>query len=399
MNKPKALPLEPEHKKKLEKLAGSGMTPVLIARRAKILLYKAEGRSDDSVAEELGVNRRTVMLWCRKYKERSPEDTVDKILSVSDGRGRKEEITGEAKTWLISVACTQPKELGYAAETWTTETLTRHIRKHAAEAGFERFAGISAGGVYRILNKCNIKPFRIQYYCERRDPDFDSKMHNVLPVYKQLSIQFDGEGSLLPFEEGIPATHVLSYDEKPGIQAIANIADDLPPTEENGVIKRDYEYKRLGTVSLLAGIDLQTGEAVPVVSDTHTSSDYICFLRKLDDKYPKGDKIRLVLDNLQVHKSVQVQEYLETVPGRFEFVFTSTHASWLNLVEGFFSKMTKQMLRGIRVKTKDELVARIYKYFEEINEVPVVYHWTWNLDDIDAGEEVRVETLLKCVDN
>ncbi len=100
-----------------------------------------------------------------------------------------------------------------------------------------------------------------------------------------------------------------------------------------------------------------------------------------------------------MHKSAKVQEYLETVPGRFEFVFTPTHASWLNLVEGFFSKMTKQMLRGIRVKTKDELVARIYEYFEEINEVPVVYHWTWNLDDIDASEEVKVETLLNCVAN
>ncbi len=164
-------------------------------------------------------------------------------------------------------------------------------------------------------------------------------------------------------------------------------------------MKKGREYKRLGTVSLLAGIDLQTGEAIPVVSDTHNSSDYSCFLQKLDGKYPKGDKVRLILDNLKVHKSAKVQEYLETLPGRFEFVFTPTHASWLNLVEGFFSKMTKQMLRGIRVKTKDELVARIYKYFEEINELPVVYHWTWNLDDIDANEKVKVETLLNCVAN
>lgn len=399
MNKPKALLLEPEHRKKLEKLVNSGMTPVIIAQRAKILLYKAEGRSDDSVATELGINRRTVMLWCRKYRERAPQDTVDSLLSVSDGRGRREEIRGEAKTWLISIACTQPKELGYAAETWTTEALTKYIRSHAAEAGFGRLATISASGVYRILDKSNIKPFRIQYYCERRDPDFDNKMHNVLLVYKQLSIQFDGEGNLLPSEEGVPATHVLSYDEKPGIQAVANIADDLPPVQENGTIKRDCEYKRLGTVSLLAGIDLQTGEAIPAVSDTHNSGDYIGFLQKLDRKYPEGDKVRLVLDNLKVHKSVKVREYLETVPGRFEFVFTPTHASWLNLVEGFFSKMTRQMLQGIRVKSKDELVARIYRYFDEVNEVPVVYHWTWNLDDIDASDEVAVETFSKCAAN
>ena len=152
-------------------------------------------------------------------------------------------------------------------------------------------------------------------------------------------------------------------------------------------------------MSLLAGIDLQTGEAIPLVSSTHNSKDYIEFLKKLDAKYPQGDKIRLVLDNLKVHSSVAVHEYLATIPGRFEFVFTPKHASWLNLVEGFFSKMTKQMLRGIRVKSKDELVTRIYKYFDEINETPVVYHWTWNLDDIDPSETVVTETFSKSVAN
>jgi transposase len=319
------------------------------------------------------------------------------ILSVAEGRGRKEEITGEAKTWLISIACTKPKDLGYAAETWTTSALTKHINTAAKEAGFDRLSTITESGVYKILDKANIKPFRIQYYCERRDPDFDDKMHNVLLVYKQLSFQFDENGKLLPFEDDEPVTHVLSYDEKPGIQAIATTAEDLPPTEEHGTIKRDYEYKRPGTVSLLAGIDLQTGEGIPLVSDTHTSKDYIAFLRILDEKYPKGDKIRLVLDNLKVHSSIEVKEYLNTVPDRFEFVFTPKHASWLNLVESFFSKMTKQMLKGIRVDSKVELVERIYKYFDEINEEPVVYHWKWNLDDIDGSESVSVETFCKSV--
>jgi transposase len=159
--------------------------------------------------------------------------------------------------------------------------------------------------------------------------------------------------------------------------------------------KRDYEYKRLGTVSLLAGIDLQTGEAMPLVSDTHNSTDYIQFLRILDARYPKGDTIRLVLDNLKVHKAQKVVEYLASVEGRFEFVFTPKHASWLNLVESLFSKMTKQMLKGIRVKSKEELVQRIYTYFDEINAEPVVFHWTWHLDDIDPTESVKTETLLE----
>ena len=386
--------LDINHKAELEKLASSGMTPIVIAQRAKILLLKDAGKSATAIADEVGVSRHTAELWIKKYRNRSEKDSIKDLLSVDKGRGRKEEITGEAKTWLISVACTQPKDFGYAAETWTTKALTQHINKTAAKEGFERLATITESGIYRILDKSKIKPFRIQYYCERRDPDFDEKMHNVLLVYKQLEIQFDDEGNLLPFDEN-EVVHVVSYDEKPGIQAIANVADDLPPTEGNGTIKRDYEYKRLGTVSLLAGIDLQTGEAIPLVSDSHNSSDYIEFLKILDAKYPKGDTIRLVLDNLKVHKAKKVIEYLSTVEGRFEFVFTPKHASWLNLVESFFSKMTKQMLKSIRVKSKEELVQRIYIYFEEINAEPVVFHWTWHLDDIDPSESVNTESLLE----
>ena len=386
--------LDDNHRAELEKLVNSGMTPVLIAQRAKILLLKDAGKSATAIADEVGVSRHTAELWIKKYRTRSEEDSIEDLLNVSKGRGRKEEITGEAKTWLISVACTQPKDFGYAAETWTTKALTEHINKTAAAEGFDRLTTITESGVYRILNKSKIKPFRIQYYCERRDPDFDEKMHKVLLVYKQIEMQFDEDGNLLPFDEN-EVVHVVSYDEKPGIQAIANVADDLPPTEENGTIKPDYEYKRLGTVSLLTGIDLQTGEAIPLVSDSHNSSDYIDFLKILDAKYPKGDTIRLVLDNLKVHKAKKVIEYLSTVEGRFEFVFTPKHASWLNLVESFFSKMTKQMLKGIRVKSKEELIRRIYTYFDEINAEPVVFHWTWHLGDIDPAESVKAETLLE----
>lgn len=117
MNTPKSLILTTEHKEKLEKLVKSGMTPAIIIQRAKILLLKADGCSNDSVADELGINKRTVLIWTHKYRDRSADETLDDILSVSPGRGPKEEISGEAKTWLISVACQKPKDLGYAAET------------------------------------------------------------------------------------------------------------------------------------------------------------------------------------------------------------------------------------------------------------------------------------------
>lgn len=230
--------------------------------------------------------------------------------------------------------------------------------------------------------------FKVTYYCEKRDPDFDSKMHNVLVIYKQVSLQFDKDGNLLPFE-GTPV-HTLSYDEKPGIQAIGSTTPDLPPisnTEKGSSYMRDYEYIRYGTISLLAAIDLLTGEAIPLVSDTHKSSDFVEFLTRLDAKYPEGDKIRLILDNHSAHTSQETQRYLNNHLGRFEFVFTPTHGFWLNLVEGFFSKLTKQMLQGIRVASKEELSERIYKYFDEINQIPIPYHGSYNLDSIDLATE------------
>ncbi len=120
---------------------------------------------------------------------------------------------------------------------------------------------------------------------------------------------------------------LISYEEKPGIQAVATTSEDLPPNEKHGSIRRDSKYKRLGTLSLLAGIDLLTGEAIPLVSETHSSHDYVEFFKILDGKYPKGDKIRLVLDNRKVHTSERTRQYLATVPGRFDFVFPQNMVS------------------------------------------------------------------------
>lgn len=242
----------------------------------------------------------------------------------------------------------------------------------------------------KLLQDNQIKPFKIKYYCEKRDPDFESKMHEVLVVYKQVEMQFDENGNII-VPDDYKLTITVSYDEKPGIQAIANTSEDLRPTEDNGEVYRDYEYKRLGTVSLLAGIDLLTGEAIPLVRDTHKSSDFIDFLKILDKKYPSQDTIRIILDNHSAHTSKETKRFLATMPKeRFEFVFTPKHGSWLNMIEGFFGKMTKQMLRGIRVKSKQELVDRIYQYFDEINKEPVVYHWKYKMDDIEESDAASV---------
>lgn len=387
--KASTLNLTMEDREYLESQTRARTIQAQTVNRARILLLKADGYSIDDIADKVGVNRKSVMLCISKYNDGG----VENALFDAPGRGRNAEITDDEKAWIINLACQKPIDFGYAAETWTYAKLTAHINKSAESAGYIRLSTIHKSTVHTILDEAEIKPFRIKYYCENRDPEFDDKMHNVLLVYKQLTMQFDEDGNFIPWEEDDEIVHVLSYDEKPGIQAIATTSKDLLPDEKHSTISRDYEYKRLGTLSLLAAIDLQTGEAIPLVSETHNSKDYIEFLKILDNKYPKGDKIRIVLDNLKVHTSEETRKYLATVPGRFDFVFTPKHGSWLNMVEGFFSKMTKQMLRGIRVNSKSELTDRIYLYFEEANAEPVVFHWKYKLDDIDVSEEIIADTL------
>ncbi len=385
--KASSIELSNEEREYLELQTRARTIQVQTVTRARILLLRADAMSIDAIADKVGLNRCSVMLCLKKFKEGG----IENALFDAPGRGRNAEITDEEKAWIINIACQKPVDFGYAAETWTYAKLTSHINKTAEAAGYTRLSTIQKSTVNTILDKADIKPHKITYYCENRDPDFDSKMHNVLLVYKQLEMQFNESGELAVSDDS--PVHVLSYDEKPGIQAIATTSDDLMPDERHPTISRDYEYKRLGTLSLLAAIDLQTGEAIPLVRDKHSSREYIEFLKLLDDKYQKGDKIRIVLDNLKVHTSEATRKYLATVPGRFEFVFSPKHGSWLNMVEGFFSKMTRQMLKGIRVKSKEEFTNRIYNYFAEINEEPIVFHWKYNLDDIDVSEEIIVDTL------
>lgn len=218
--------------------------------RARILLLKADGHSIDDIADKVGLNRKSVMLCINKFKE----GDVDNALLDAPGRGRNAEITDEEKAWIINIACQKPVDFGYAAETWTYARLTAHINKTAEAAGYTRLSAIHKSTVNTILEEADINPHKITYYCENRDPDFDAKMHNVLLVYKQLEIQFDESGNLLPVDGA--SIHILSYNEKPGIQAVSTISDDRMPDEHHKTINRDYEYKRLGTVSLLTTIDL-----------------------------------------------------------------------------------------------------------------------------------------------
>ena len=378
----KAIILTDDDYEYLQSLIRQRTIQAQIVDRAKILIYKSQGNANRTIADRLDVNINTVKLCIKKYQSGG----IQTALFDEQRKGRPVEITDDAVAWIINLACQRPAELGYSQELWTLKNLHEHIQTNAEKEGYPRLKTITKPMVQKILARNNLKPFKIKYYCEKRDPDFDKKMHDVLLVYKQVSMQFDENGNVI-IPEDAPMVHTVSCDEKPGIQAIATTGDDLRPTAKTGCVYRDAEYKRLGTLSLLAGIDLLTGIAIPVVSETHKSSDFITLLKKMDAMYPEGDIIRIVCDNHSAHKSKETRNYLATLPeGRFVFVFTPKHGSWLNLVESFFSKMTKQMLKGIRVHSKQELEDRIYLYFDEVNKEPVVYHWTYKLDEISQEE-------------
>lgn len=370
----------------LQSITQKGTIEARVYRRAKMLLLKSEGLSYEAIALKLDVTVPTVRLCLQKYNESG----IQSALEDYSGRGRRAEIFDDSKAWVINIACQKPTAFGLSAELWYPTNLTQYVNSVAEQEGYPRMATASVFSIRKILRESQLNPHKITYYCEKRDPNFDRKMHDILVIYKQVELRFDEEGKFVPFADGEEVVHTLSFDEKPGIQAITTTSEDQPPipgTEKVSTILRDYEYKRLGTLSLLAAIDLQTGEAIPLVSETHKSSDFVSFLKALDEKYPEGDKLRIILDNLSAHTSRETQEYLNTIPERFEFVFTPTHGSWLNMVEGFFSKMTRQMLMGIRVDSKEELVERIYKYFDEVNAVPVPYKWKYKMDTIDPEKE------------
>lgn len=358
---------------KLQALSTSRTESATHVERAQMLLGYASGESVSSIARRLHTNRPKVERCIDKGLQLGPLAALDDLPRP----GKARIITPEARAWVISLACQKPKDFGYSYELWTTRLLAQHVVQHCDAEGHPSLRHLARGTVSKLLKQNNIRPHKIAYYVERRDPEFAVKMAQVLHVYKEVQLLCEQNSDTM--------VAFLSYDEKPGLQAIANkSADLLPVPGEHSCIYRDYEYVRHGTMSLLAGIDLISGEVHGLVRDRHCSADFIEFLKLVDSRYPKEMTIRVVLDNHSAHLSKETRAYLATVPNRFEFIFTPTHGSWLNLIESFFGKMARTILRGLRVKSKAELKARIEQYLEEINQTPVVFRWKYGLDSISV---------------
>jgi transposase len=361
---------------KLTSIAQSRTERAGRVERARILLAYREDPSFFAVGQALGLHHQTVQRCVERAGAEGP-------LAALDDRprgGREPTITLEAKAWLVDLACRKAKDLGYPHELWTTRLLASHAREHGPAQGHGCLAHLVQGTVCKILDQETVKPHKVRYYLERRDPEFAAKMAQVLCVYRQVKIL--KKAAAVSKSKPRDAVAVVSYDEKPGIQAVATTAPDLPP--EPGVhatFAREHEYKRHGTVSLLAGIDLVTGKVHALVKDRRRSREFIEFLKLLDAAYPPRTAIKVILDNHSAHISKETRAWLADAPAhRFEFVFTPKHGSWLNLIEGFFSKLARSVLRHIRVASKQELKDRLMAAMDYFNQHPVVHTWTYKLD-------------------
>lgn len=363
------LNLTDEQTQTLKTTLQSRTKPMREVQRANILLNYADGVSISVLSQQLKVSRPTI------YK------CITKALAAGVEAGLKDKyhtpklpvITDSAKAWVINVACQKPKDFGYAAELWTLSLLAKHTRQHAPQAGHSCLKQAAKATIQRILKLHHLKPHKIRYYVEKRDPEFDQKMQDVLIVYQEVNLQNE---SLAATAGQYPPVVTVSIDEKPGIQAIKNSSPDLPPVPEKyPTFYRDYEYERLGTLSLLAALDLHSGHIISQVHERHRSREFILLLKELDSYYPAECQIRLILDNHSAHISKETMAYLATRPNRFIYVHTPKHGSWLNLVETLFSKMARTFLKNIRVNSIEELKERILKGTAEINETPVVHRW------------------------
>jgi transposase len=236
--------------------------------RARILLRYHAGSNPSAIQDALNVSRVTIYHCLHKALEMGME------AGLKDAFHRpKEAVIGIAdKAWVVDLACTKPKDLGYAAELWTRKTLAAHVRQKAQATGHPSLARAAKATVQRILDEHQLQPHKVKYYLERRDPEFELKMKEVLMVYQEVMLQNQAAAAATP-----PTVITVSIDEKLGVQAIENTAPDLPPLpQKHPAVSRDHEYKRHGTLSILASLDLHDGHVVARVEERASQSGVRC---------------------------------------------------------------------------------------------------------------------------
>jgi transposase len=339
-----ALKVSARDRGEIERWLQAHGTPQQVALRGRIVLASADGGSDSAAARQLGINRKTVTLW----RERYVADGIESLWEVAPGRGRKPTY-GPAKIAAIVDATLRTKPKGMTH--WSCRTMARS-------------QGVSKSTINNIWNGHDLRPHRSETFKLSRDARFLEKLTDVVGLY------------LNPPQQAI----VLCVDEKSQIQALDRTQPGLP-MKKGRCGTMTHDYKRNGTTTLFAALDVLQGRVVGQCFERHRHQEFLRFLRRLDDEFPGPVPLHLVLDNYGTHKHPKVKAWLQRHP-RFVAHFIPTSSSWLNLVERWFAELTsKRIRRGAFVSVPD-LKRAIDEFLDAWNEQPRPFVWTATVDSI-----------------
>lgn len=335
----------------LERWVAAHGTPQQVTQRCRIILAAAEGQQDKDIAEDLQINFKTVALWRGRFRQ----EGVDCLWEVASGRGRKPTYPG-AKVAAIIKSTLRSKPPG--ATHWSCRTMAK---EH----------GVSKATVNRIWQSHQIKPHRTESFKLSRDPHFLEKLTDVVGLY------------LNPPAKAL----VLCIDEKSQIQALDRTQPGLP-LKRGRCGTMTHDYKRNGTTTLFAALELAEGKVVGECYARHRHQEFLKFLNRLDEEFPDDLKLHVVMDNYGTHKHPRVQRWLQRHP-RFIPHFIPTSSSWLNLVERWFGELTgKRIRRGVFVSVED-LEKAIDEFLVQWNSAPQPFVWTATVESI-------VQKLNRC---
>jgi len=334
--KAKALKLQRGDRVRLEKIVRRRTAPQRQVQRAQVVLRAAGGDSNTAIAEELAMHRNQVLLWRQRYQEEGIDGLSDRSRP-----GRPTGRDAEQIQRVINRACSPPPK---HLSRWSVRSLAAALKMPKTE-------------VHRIMQFCDLHPHRLRTFTFSPDPKFEEKLLDVVGLYMNP-----------------PANAVvLCVDEKTGIQALDRTQPMLPL---NSGKPRAWtnEYVRHGTRTLLASLDIQSGEVTAWVNRTRKAVDFVSFMDKVVAAYP-SQRLHVVLDNLNTHCKGPIQQWLQAHP-QVSFHYTPTHASWANLIEGFFSILTRQGLQQAVHRSGRQLTHFLYRYIREYNQSCGPFVWT-----------------------
>ena len=329
--------LTTRQRRQLESIARLQSNSAGHARRARVVLLSGAGKSGVEIAESLGLSREAVSRIRRRFV-----DGGVKGLRPQPKAGRKDHaVSAEMEKQIVELSMSPPPA---GRSRWSTRLLGKEV-------------GLSSGCISGVLRRNKMKPHLVRTYKVSRDPDFVAKVEDVVGLY------------LNPPEHAV----VLSVDEKTSIQALERTQPPLP-MRSGRATRHTHDYKRHGVLDLFAALEMATGKVTHKLSTTHTSPDFISFMRKVVRSYP-GQALHVILDNSSTHRTSAVKEWFEENP-RVKFHFTPTSASWLNLIEGFFGILAKQSLSITNFTGKGQLRKHLSAYMRSWNKNPSPFEWT-----------------------